>query len=96
MRALKPYRERFTLIASGGLRSGIDMAKAMILGASLCGMAAPFLKPAMESAEKVSELILRLKREFVTALFLLGQASAQGLIGNESLLLNPAEMGRNT
>jgi isopentenyl-diphosphate delta-isomerase len=43
---------RVTLIASGGVRNGLDMAKAMILGASLCGVAAPFLEPAMTSTRR--------------------------------------------
>lgn len=85
--ALKPYRSRLTLIASGGIRSGIDMAKAMVLGASLCGVAAPFLRPAMESAKKVAEIIEALKREFTTAMFLLGMDRAAKLVGNEGLLL---------
>ena len=84
--ALKPYRDRLTLIASGGVRTGIDMAKAMILGASLCGIAAPFLNPAMESTEKVVEVIRRLKKEFVTAMFLLGIGTTKELVANEALL----------
>jgi isopentenyl-diphosphate delta-isomerase len=86
--ALKDYRDRITLIASGGVRSGIDMVKAMILGASLCGIASPFLKPAVESADKVVEMINTLKREFTTAMFLLGMKNTQDLFGNEGLLLN--------
>ncbi|MEM7396152.1 MAG: alpha-hydroxy-acid oxidizing protein, partial [Verrucomicrobiota bacterium] len=74
----------------GGIRSGIDMAKAVILGASLCGLASPFLKPAMESADRVIEVIEKLRREFVTAMFLLGVDRFEQLFGNESLLLqNP-------
>ena len=86
--ALKDYRDRITLIASGGIRSGIDMVKAMILGASLCGIASPFLKPAIESADKVVEVISALKRDFTTAMFLLGMKNTQDLLGNEGLLLN--------
>ncbi|MBN2355101.1 alpha-hydroxy-acid oxidizing protein, partial [candidate division KSB1 bacterium] len=84
---LSPYRDRLTLIASGGIRSGVDMAKALILGASLCGIAHPFLAPAMKSADLVVELIQRMKKEFVIALFLLGVKTARDLIGNQALLL---------
>uniref|UniRef100_UPI0035697D1A type 2 isopentenyl-diphosphate Delta-isomerase n=1 Tax=Pontiella sp. TaxID=2837462 RepID=UPI0035697D1A len=37
LRLMKPYRNEINVIASGGIRNGIDMAKAIILGASLCG-----------------------------------------------------------
>lgn len=71
--ALAPLRSKgVRLIATGGVRTGIDMAKAMVLGASLCGMAAPFLAPAMKSTRAVRALIQRLRREFVTAMFLMG------------------------
>ncbi len=39
---------KYPIIASGGLRSGLDAAKAIHLGAQLCGMALPFLKTASE------------------------------------------------
>jgi isopentenyl-diphosphate delta-isomerase len=83
---LRPLRGRVTLVASGGLRSGLDMAKAMVLGASLCGMALPFLAPAMESEEAVLALIERLRLEFRTAMFLLGAGRVAQLEGNEGLL----------
>ena len=76
-----------TLIASGGIRTGIELAKAMILGASLCGMARPFLTPAMESAEAVRQVIQRIKKEFITAMFLMGQKNIEQLQGNKSLIL---------
>jgi isopentenyl-diphosphate delta-isomerase len=88
LRLLKPYRERATLVASGGIRNGIDMAKALILGASLCGMAQPILDPARESTEAVRTLIRRIKREFVTTMFLLGAGSVNDLKDNEGLLLD--------
>ena len=64
------------------------MAKAMILGASVCGLARPFLAPAQESPEAVIEVIERLKREFCIALFLLGVESASALIGREELIVH--------
>ena len=76
-----------TLIASGGIRTGIDMAKAMILGASLCGMARPFLTPAMESVDAVRAVIQRVRHEFVTTMFLLGADTVDDLKGHEELIL---------
>lgn len=78
-----------TLIASGGIRTGIDMAKAIILGASVCGMARPFLTPAMESTEAVRTVIRRVKKEFVTAMFLLGTRTVGDLKGHKELVLEP-------
>lgn len=43
------------IFASGGLRDGIDVAKSIALGASLGGMAGPFLKAADQSADAVDE-----------------------------------------
>ena len=75
------------LIASGGIRSGIDMAKAVLLGAELCGIAAPFLAAAQESAAAVSAAIARLEREYRTALYLLGCRDNAALRDNTALLL---------
>ena len=86
LRLMKPFSPDFDLIASGGIRNGLDMAKCVILGASLCGLARPFLKPALESAEAVREVIGRLRREYETALFLMGVESTQALLGREELI----------
>jgi isopentenyl-diphosphate delta-isomerase len=52
------------LIASGGIRTGVEIAKALAIGADLCGLAMPFLEAAHRSEEAVHELI----RELVTTL----------------------------
>jgi isopentenyl-diphosphate delta-isomerase len=86
---LRPLLGKITLIASGGVRSGVDMAKAIALGASLCGIAAPFLKPAQESVAAVRAVIQRLRREFTTALFLLGCRNVARLHNQLDLFVTP-------
>ncbi|HYN20874.1 MAG TPA: type 2 isopentenyl-diphosphate Delta-isomerase [Thermoanaerobaculia bacterium] len=61
-----------TVIASGGLRNGLDLAKALALGADLGGMAYPFLAAATDSPEKVAEKVRRTVRELKICMFCLG------------------------
>jgi len=91
LKRLAPLGDQVTLIASGGVRTGLDMAKAMVLGASLCGIARPFLEPAAISASAVLDHIRRLRREFQTAMFLLGVSRVSELTGNQALLLGNAD-----
>lgn len=81
-----------TLIASGGIRNGLDMAKAIVLGADICGLAAPFLQPAQVSTAQVIQKIEKLRREFQTAMFLLGCARVSQLQGNSSLVRSRARL----
>ncbi|MFH0731259.1 MAG: type 2 isopentenyl-diphosphate Delta-isomerase [Pseudomonadota bacterium] len=60
------------LIASGGIRNGLECAKALAMGAGLVGFALPLLKPAMESAEAVIEKINRIALELKKTMLLLG------------------------
>lgn len=60
------------LIASGGLRSGIDIAKSIALGANLGGMAGPFLKAADVSIDAVCETIEETTRVLRIAMFAAG------------------------
>lgn len=87
LRLAEPFLDQATLIASGGIRDGIDMAKSVILGASLCGVAAPLLRPAMESADAVVSAIEKLRREFITAMFLLGTPDTAALFRNKALIV---------
>ena len=84
---LRPWCRDLTLFASGGIRNGIDMAKAIVLGARVCGVAGPLVQPAMSSTGAVVDVIERLRREFTTAMFLLGAATVDDLHANDSLLL---------
>jgi isopentenyl-diphosphate Delta-isomerase len=67
------------VIASGGIRSGLDVAKGLALGADLCGMALPLLKPAMEDDKALSAVIETVHRELTVAMFLTGSARISDL-----------------
>lgn len=60
------------LVASGGIRSGLDVAKAIALGADLAASAHPFLEAATTSPEAVEEVLGRLITELKVAMFCLG------------------------
>jgi isopentenyl-diphosphate delta-isomerase len=60
------------IIASGGLRNGIDVAKCLALGATLGGLAGPFLKAADNSTEAVIELVDELARQIRIVCFATG------------------------
>ena len=57
------------LIASGGIRDGVEIRKAELLGARLSGVALPFLAPALESPDAVCALIDRLAVQYRSACF---------------------------
>lgn len=57
LKMVREASENILVIASGGLKSGIDAAKAIHIGANIVGFAAQFLKAASISEELVSEEI---------------------------------------
>lgn len=68
---------KLTVIASGGIRTGIDAAKAISLGANASGLALPLLKPALEGTIKnVLEMLIK---ELKIAMFLIGAKSLETL-----------------
>jgi isopentenyl-diphosphate delta-isomerase len=67
------------LFASGGLRTGIDIAKCIALGASLGGMASPFLKAAARSLDDTLQTIQELYKEIQVCMFASGVAKIEQL-----------------
>ena len=63
---------RLPLIATGGVRNGLDMARALALGASLVGMGLPFLQAASQSYEQVCQLLEAIIAQLKVAMQLSG------------------------
>ena len=76
---IRSIAPQIPLIASGGLRDGLDAAKAIALGADLTGFALPFLQAAAESEAALYNLVEALTAELATVLFCTGTASLSGL-----------------
>ena len=68
-----------TVFASGGLRTGLDIAKCVALGASLGGMAGPFLKAAAQSVELTVQAIEEISREIRACMFAAGAGNIEQL-----------------
>ena len=92
------------VIATGGIRNGLDIAKSMALGADLCSAALPFLKPAMGNAdakfvdigidadaEKVAGKIKEMGEELKVAMFLTGCKSTTELKEAEVIITGKAK-----
>lgn len=72
-------RSQFTLLASGGIRNGVEIAKAIALGADLVGIAAPFAKVGLSSQEEVERLIEKYALELKIAMFGVGAKDVESL-----------------
>ncbi|AFZ28813.1 isopentenyl-diphosphate delta-isomerase [Gloeocapsa sp. PCC 7428] len=75
--SIREVAPEIPLIASGGLRHGLDVAKAIALGADIAGLALPFLQAAAESEAALYELVEVLIAEITTVLFCTGTANIE-------------------
>jgi isopentenyl-diphosphate delta-isomerase len=67
------------LIATGGVRNGLDIARALALGGTLAGMGFPFLKAASEGHEQVCALLETVIAELKVAMQLSGASTVAQL-----------------
>jgi len=70
---------KIPVIASGGIRNGLDVAKALALGASLTSISQPALQTAVKGVKETEEMLSILIEELRNAMFLAGAESAQHL-----------------
>jgi isopentenyl-diphosphate Delta-isomerase len=77
------------IIASGGLRNGMEIAKCIVLGASMCAMAYPFLLKAAESKEQLFNFADTVIAELKSTMFLIGAMNLSVLKSSRYILTGP-------
>ncbi|MGB5960705.1 MAG: type 2 isopentenyl-diphosphate Delta-isomerase [Coleofasciculaceae cyanobacterium] len=77
--SIRGFNSEIPLIASGGLRNGLDVTKAIALGADIAGLAFPFLQAAAQSVEAVEALVQLLLAEITTVFLCTGNANLSQL-----------------
>jgi len=86
------------VVATGGVRSGLDVAKAIALGATAAGIAKPMLEAAKVSADAVVQELRATIEELRAAMFLTGASSVAELQERHAIVSRPTsdwlEIGR--
>jgi isopentenyl-diphosphate delta-isomerase len=77
---------KLPLIASGGLRNGLEVAKCVALGASMAAMAYPFLHAASQSRESLFVFADTILTELKSAMFLVGARNTSALASSRYIL----------
>jgi isopentenyl-diphosphate delta-isomerase len=70
---------KIPVIASGGIRTGLDAAKSLALGSSLVSLSAPILRPATQSVGQVRKALELIIEELKNAMFLTGSDNVKKL-----------------
>jgi len=77
---------KLPLIASGGLRDGLDVAKCIVLGANMTAMAYPFLQSAARSSESLFAFADTILAELKSTMFLVGAKNISALASSRYIL----------
>ncbi|MFB6283297.1 MAG: type 2 isopentenyl-diphosphate Delta-isomerase [Halobacteria archaeon] len=76
------------VVASGGVRTGVDAAKSIALGADAAGMAKPFLKPAGRGEDEVMDVVKDLLEGLRTCMFVTGSKDIDELSNVKTVILD--------
>jgi isopentenyl-diphosphate delta-isomerase len=71
---------KIPVIASGGIRNGSEVAKALALGASLASLAQPVLQAAVKGVKETKNMLYLMIEELKNNMFLVGAESMQALL----------------
>jgi len=86
--SLKSIKKRFqdkVIFASGGLRNGIDVIKALAMGANLGGIAGPFFRAAARSEDELHKAVSVILKQMKIATFVVGAKNLIELKDNKIL-----------
>ncbi len=75
------------VIASGGVRTGAEIAKSIALGADAAGMAKPFLEKAVEGRDQLAEHVDHIVQELRVVMFLTGARDVAALRNVPALVM---------
>lgn len=80
---------KLPIIASGGIRNGLEIAKCIALGANMGAMAYPFLRTAAISRESLFAFADIILAELKSTMFLIGAKDICALAGSRYILTGP-------
>ena len=78
-------------IATGGIRDGLDVARAIAIDASSAGIANKLLVPATVGAEAVMDELKAIVQELKVAMFLTGSSNIKELAAQNPLVVGPTK-----
>ena len=80
---------KLPLVSSGGMRNGLDLAKSIILGASMGAYAQPMIKSASQSYNSLTQFVEDLHFQLKSIMFLVGAQNIKQLKSKEYVITEP-------